>query len=100
MSLISDFVCAECEAEFKTVLGGDSMWVLREKTGDGRETLNVNGLVAETKSMVVLPGFCVFCLASGLFPSSKNRRKVFHTLENQRASLFPWKWVSWSISVS
>jgi hypothetical protein len=79
MSLISDFVCAECEAEFKTVLGGDSMWVLREKTGDGRETLNVNGLVAETKSMVVLR-FCVFCLASGLFPSSKNRRKVFHTL--------------------
>jgi hypothetical protein len=80
MSLISDFVCAECETEFKTVLGGDSMWVLREKAGDGSETLNVNGLVAETKSMVVLPGFCVFCLASGLFPSSKNRRKLFHTL--------------------
>lgn len=80
MSLISDFVCAECETEFKTVLGGDSMWVLREKAGDGSETLNVNGLVAETKSMVVLPGFCVFCLASGLFSSSKNRRKLFHTL--------------------
>ncbi|KAJ6855781.1 hypothetical protein NC651_040416 [Populus alba x Populus x berolinensis] len=54
MSLISDFVCAECEAEFKTVLGGDSMWVLREKAGDGSETLNVNGFVAETKSTVVL----------------------------------------------
>ncbi|KAG6736086.1 hypothetical protein POTOM_061219 [Populus tomentosa] len=46
MSLISDFVCAECAAEFKTVFGGDSMWVLREKAGDGSETLNVNGFEA------------------------------------------------------
>ncbi|KAJ6859297.1 hypothetical protein NC652_041572 [Populus alba x Populus x berolinensis] len=71
MSLISDFVCAECEAEFKTVLGGDSMWVLREKAGDGSETLNVNGFVAETKSTVVL------CFLLGFWALSLYEGKYF-----------------------
>ena len=44
------------------------MWVLIEKAGDGRETSSVNGVVAETESIAVLPGFCVFHLAFGLFP--------------------------------
>uniref|UniRef100_A0A6N2KYH4 Uncharacterized protein n=1 Tax=Salix viminalis TaxID=40686 RepID=A0A6N2KYH4_SALVM len=56
--MLAELATPECEAEVKTVLGGDSMWVLIETAGGGRDTSNVNGVVAETESIAVFPGGC------------------------------------------
>jgi hypothetical protein len=81
VSFISGFVWGECEVGVKWVLGGDSMWVLREKAGDGGEILNVNGLVTETESMVGFGGFLFFCLAcwSLLIRRVFLKQRIFHS---------------------